>query len=39
MYLIDPEGQFQDYFGQNKTPMEIADGIRVRAFKKDFSRK
>lgn len=27
MYLIDAEGQFVDYYGQNKTAEEVANGI------------
>lgn len=30
MYLIDPEGQFQDHYGQNRRPREIVNAIRGR---------
>ena len=29
MYLIDPEGNFVDYFGQNKQADEIATAIAI----------
>jgi len=29
MYLIDPEGNFVDYFGQNKTAAEVATAIAI----------
>lgn len=29
MYLIDPEGNFVDYFGQNKTAEEVATAIAI----------
>lgn len=29
MYLVDPEGNFVDYFGQNKTAEEIATAIAI----------
>lgn len=29
MYLIDPEGNFVDYFGQNKTAEEIASAAAI----------
>lgn len=29
MYLINPKGEFQEYFGQNKTAEEIASEIRT----------
>ncbi|CAJ0921274.1 unnamed protein product, partial [Mesorhabditis belari] len=30
MYLIDPEGNFHDYYGQNRKANEIADIIRLK---------
>jgi protein SCO1/2 len=35
MYLIDPEGNFVDYYGQNKTAEEIAtaSAIHMSSFK------
>jgi protein SCO1/2 len=35
MYLIDPEGNFVDYYGQNKTAEEIATAaaIHISSFK------
>jgi protein SCO1 len=29
MYLIDPEGNFVDYYGQNKKAEEIASAIAI----------
>jgi len=29
MYLVDPEGNFVDYFGQNKTAAEVATAIAI----------
>lgn len=34
MYLIDPEGQFVDYYGQNKTAEEVANGILLSMAKR-----
>lgn len=33
MYLVDPDGQFVDYYGQNKNPIEIAASIKVNMLK------
>jgi len=33
MYLIDPDGQFCEYFGQNKTSDEVADIIHMAQVK------
>jgi len=29
MYLVDPEGNFVDYYGQNKTAAEVATAIAI----------
>jgi len=33
MYLVNPEGEFIDYFGQNKTANEIVEHILLHMFK------
>lgn len=33
MYLINPDGEFVDYYGQNKTAEEVADGITLSKMK------
>ena len=33
MYLMDPEGNFCDYYGQNRKAEEIAGAIRLKVFK------
>ncbi|XP_050440839.1 protein SCO1 homolog, mitochondrial [Adelges cooleyi] len=33
MYLVNPEGEFIDYFGQNKTAEEIVEHILMHMFK------
>uniref|UniRef100_A0A0K0DXU0 Thioredoxin domain-containing protein n=1 Tax=Strongyloides stercoralis TaxID=6248 RepID=A0A0K0DXU0_STRER len=39
MYLIDPNGEFHDYYGQNKTDKEIADIIRLKVLKYELAKK
>lgn len=33
MYLVNPQGEFIDYFGQNKTASEIVEHILLHMFK------
>lgn len=33
MYLVNPDGEFIDYFGQNKTANEIVEHIILHMFK------
>ena len=33
IYLLDPEGQFVDYYGQTKTPQQIVSSIQVHMAK------
>jgi len=33
MYLVNPDGEFIDYFGQNKTAEEIVEHILLHMFK------
>ena len=33
MYLMSPDGQFHDYFGQNRKAKEIAGVIRSKSLK------
>lgn len=33
MYLVNPDGEFIDYFGQNKTADEIVEHILLHMFK------
>jgi len=41
MYLIDPEGNFVDYFGQNKSSEEVATAaaIHMSTFKAGMNKK
>ena len=39
MYLIDPEGNFVDYFGQNKQADEIATAIAIHMGSFEFAEK
>ncbi|KAJ8920231.1 hypothetical protein NQ315_011892 [Exocentrus adspersus] len=39
MYLVDPDGQFVDYYGQNKNASEISTSIRVNVLKYDQMKK
>lgn len=33
MYLVNPDGEFIDYFGQNKTAEEVVEHILLHMFK------
>lgn len=33
IYLIDPEGNFVDYYGQKKTAKELTDSIKLHMIK------
>ena len=35
-YLIDPDGQFHDYYGQNRRAREIAQVIKLKALQWDI---
>ena len=39
MYLVDPDGQFVDYYGQNKDAANITSGITLNITKFDLRRK
>uniref|UniRef100_A0A0N5CFU2 Thioredoxin domain-containing protein n=1 Tax=Strongyloides papillosus TaxID=174720 RepID=A0A0N5CFU2_STREA len=39
MYLIDPNGEFYDYYGQNKTDEEIVNIIKMKVLKYDIAKK
>lgn len=39
MYLIDPEGLFVDYYGQNKKPEEVSNSIIVNMMKYENLKK
>lgn len=38
LYLIDPEGNFVDYYGQNKTAESIVSGVLVNMSKYEKSK-
>uniref|UniRef100_A0A0N4ZFW5 Thioredoxin domain-containing protein n=1 Tax=Parastrongyloides trichosuri TaxID=131310 RepID=A0A0N4ZFW5_PARTI len=39
MYLIDPNGEFHDYYGQNKTDLEIANVIKLKVMKYELAQR
>lgn len=39
MYLVDPEGNFHDYYGQNRRTSEIVNIIRTKQLKYGFKKK
>lgn len=39
MYLIDPEGNFHDYYGQNRRSNEVANVIRTKAIKYEMAKR
>ncbi|TMS35858.1 hypothetical protein L596_003159 [Steinernema carpocapsae] len=39
MYLIDPEGNFHDYYGQNRKDQEIANVIKMKVLKHGLAQK
>ncbi|MCP9263682.1 hypothetical protein DINM_007066 [Dirofilaria immitis] len=39
MYLIDPDGEFHDYYGQNRSAEEISKIIKLKVFKHDTMKK
>ncbi|XP_056635294.1 protein SCO1 homolog, mitochondrial [Diorhabda sublineata] len=39
MYLVNPDGNFVDYYGQNRTASEISTSIRVHVLKYNHGKK
>jgi protein SCO1/2 len=39
MYLVDPDGNFVDYYGQNKTADDVYNGVRMHMLKYDMIHK
>ncbi|KAL5013335.1 hypothetical protein ScPMuIL_007605 [Solemya velum] len=39
MYLLNPDGEFVDYYGQNKTAEQVTNSIRVHMMKYDQMKK
>lgn len=39
MYLVNPEGEFVDYYGQSLTSSDIVTSIKVHVSKYDYNRK
>uniref|UniRef100_A0A1I7WRS4 Transcription initiation factor IIF subunit alpha n=1 Tax=Heterorhabditis bacteriophora TaxID=37862 RepID=A0A1I7WRS4_HETBA len=39
MYLIDPDGNFHDYYGQNRNANEIANAIKMKVLKHQFQNR
>ncbi len=37
MYLVDPDGQFADYYGQNRSVEEVVNAIRAKQMKRDVA--
>lgn len=39
IYLVDPDGEFVDYYGQNRNAKEIYESIQVNMKKYELSKK